>query len=200
MIKKLFLFMCLIGCLGILFFSGCKTADPASYTLTVTTGTGVSGTPATGSYPYTENDTVNYSYSAMTGYGNLQVTLDGAPVANAGTIAMTSSHTLNTTADIDIRGNWTGRFYFEGDDCHFAVTFSGGISSGATYGMFDWQGDSVNGNFTLSGNQVDFDLIYYGGDASLTCSGTLSDVNHMNGNWIWTDPGGSVAETFTLER
>jgi hypothetical protein len=200
MLKKFLLVFCLASCLGILFFSGCKTADPASYTLTVTMGNGVTGTPATGSYTYTENDTVNYSYSAQTGYGGLTVTLDGAPVANAGTIAMTSSHTLNAAALIDIRGNWTGRFYFEGDDCHFMVTFSGGVSSGATYGMFDWQGDFVNGNFTLSGNQVDFDLIYYGGDASLTCSGILSDVNHMSGDWTWVEPGWEGSETFTLER
>ena len=45
----------------------------------------------------------------QTGYGNLAVTLDGSPVANAGTIAMTSSHTLAATAVIDVRGTWNGK-------------------------------------------------------------------------------------------
>ena len=200
MLKKVFLLLCLVGCLGILFFPGCKTADPASYTLTVSVSNGVTGTPAAGSNTYTENDTVNYSYSAQTGYGNLTVTLDGAPVANAGVITMTASHTLAVTATIDVRGLWTGRFYFEGDDCHFAVTYSGGILSGTTYGIFDWQGDYVNGNFTVSGNDIEFDLIYYGGSASLTCMGTFSDVNHMSGDWTWIEPGWEGGETFTLER
>jgi len=187
MLKKILLAFCLASCLGILFFSGCKTADPASYTLTVTMGNGVTGTPATGSYTYTENDTVNYSYSALTGYGNLTVTLDGAPVANAGTIAMTSSHTLNVTADIDVRGQWTGRLNYGPGDAYLTVTFSGGVLSGTTSGMFDFVSGSGNGEFTVSGNQIDFTLRYsfYGTDYVLECTGSLSGINNMSGDWIW---------------
>jgi hypothetical protein len=177
--------MCLLVCVGILFFPGCKTADPASYTLTVSVSNGVIGIPATGSYSYAENDTVSYNYSAQAGYGNLAVTLDGAPVANSGVITMTASHTLAVTAVIDVRGIWTGRFYYLGDDCYFTVTFSGGVLSGATYGMFDWEGAYVNGNFTLSGNDIEFNLIYPSGNAELACTGTLSNPNAMSGDWIW---------------
>jgi len=185
MLKKVFFILCLVVCVGVLFFPGCKTADPANYTLTVSVGDGISGTPATGSYSYVENDVVNYSYTAQAGYGNLAVTLDGAPVANAGVITMTASHTLAVTAVIDVRGLWTGLFYYQTDDCYFTVTFSGGVLSGATYGMFDFEGTYVNGNFTLSGNDIEFNLIYPSGNNELACTGTLSNPNAMSGDWIW---------------
>ena len=187
MFKKLFLLMCLLGCIGVLFFSGCTTAETASYTLTVSVGDGVSGTPATGSYPYTENDTVSYSYTAQSGYGNLTVTLDGAPVAASGVITMAASHTLTVTASIDIRGMWTGRFYAGGGDTYFEVTFSGGIASGTTRGLFDFVPGYGNGTFTVSGNQIEFDLNYYisGIEFRLGCLGTFTNANNMTGDWEW---------------
>jgi hypothetical protein len=198
MTKKLFILMCMLGFVVILSFSGCTTADAANYTLTVTVSNGVTGTPATGSYTYTENDTVNYSYSAQTGYGGLTVTLDGTPVANAGVITMTASHTLAVTADIDIRGLWTGRFYYDGDDCNLEITFSGGVLSGSASGGFEWEGYYGNGDFTLSGNNIEFVMSF--GVAEWTCIGTLSDVNHMSGDWTWITPGWEGVGSFTLER
>jgi hypothetical protein len=68
------------------------------YTLTVTIGEGVTGIPAAGTSTSKKGDTVNYSYSAQSGYGNLSVTLDGAPVAASGTVTMNANHTLAVTA------------------------------------------------------------------------------------------------------
>ena len=203
MLKRVFLLMCLLGCLGILFFTGCTTADTADYILTVTMGSGVSGTPATGSYSYGENDTVTYSYTAQTGYANLTVTLDGAPVGNSGVITMTANHTLNATATVDVRGKWTGRFNYQEGDTYFEVTFSGGILSGTTRGLFDFMPGFGNGTYSLTDNQIEFDLRYSSGgiDARLACTGTFSDANNMNGDWIWSVNGiQQVNDTWNLER
>jgi hypothetical protein len=202
MLRRVFLLMCLLGCLGILFFPGCKTTDDASsYTLTVTLGEGVSGTPAAGSHSYAENDTVSYSYSAQAGYGNLAVTLDGTPLANSGSITITGNHILNATADIDIRGKWTGTFFEPGgDDAYLEVTFSGGILSGTTSGQFDFKAATGNGEFNVSGNQVEF-ILRYSDDSSLSCTATITDVNNMNGNWEFRSPWGFDKDgTFTLQR
>jgi hypothetical protein len=198
MLKRVLFVVFLMACLGILFFSGCKTADPASYTLTVTLGNGVSGTPATGSYTYTEDDTVNYSYTAQAGYGNLTVTLDGAPVAASGTIAMAASHNLNVTADIDVRGQWTGRLNYGAGGAYYTVTFSGGVLSGTTSGMFDFVPGTGTGDFTVSGSQINFTLRYhiYGTDYVLECTGTLSDINTMSGDYTWRDDS-TIYDQFT---
>jgi len=205
MLKRVFMLICLFGCLGILFFTGCTTTDSASdYTLTVTMGSGVSGNPATGSYSYAENDTVSYSYTAQAGYGNLTVTLDGAPVGNSGVVTMTANHTLNATATVDVRGMWSGRFNYLGDDTYFEVTFTGGILSGTTRGLFDFLSGFGNGIYTLSGNEIEFTLryptYYYGEDSWLACSGTFSNANSMSGEWYWTDPYWESSGTFTLQR
>ncbi len=166
---------------GLLIFTGCKnTDDPAQYTLTVTLGEGVTGTPAAGTSTYTENDVVTYNYSAQSGYGNLTVTLDGVSIPASGTITITGNHTLNATSDIDIRGTWTGRF-FAGFDSYIEVTFSGGIFSGTVQGNIDVVAGNGSGNFTITDDQIDFTLQFPGG--TLTFSGTIDSVNHMNGPW-----------------
>lgn len=205
MIKRLFLVMCLLGCTGVLFFSGCTTTETANYTLTVTAGNGVSGTPATGSYSYGENDTVSYSYTAQAGYGNLNVTLDGAPVANSGVVTMTANHTLNASAVVDVRGRWTGQFDYEGGGTYFEVTFTGGILTGTTRGLFDFVPGYGNGTYTVSGNEIGFELRYpnYMGspwDATLTCDGTFSDGNNMSGDWLWEWYVQELSETWSLVR
>ena len=70
------------------------------HTLTVTKGTGVDGTPNSGTYTHNEGDTVNYNYSLQSGYTNLVVTLDDNTVANSGIITMDSEHTLTATATV----------------------------------------------------------------------------------------------------
>ena len=73
-------------------------SGPTTYTLDVTKGAGVNGTPDSGSTTYNEGETVNYSYSLKSGYSNLVVKLDGNTAAASGTITMDSDHTLTATA------------------------------------------------------------------------------------------------------
>lgn len=87
-------------------------------TLTVNLGTGTTGSPAA-TTAYAVGTAVNYAYSTQPGFTNLQVLLDGSPVASSGTVSMNGAHTLAATASVIQR----------------AVTFtagSGGDISGAT--------------------------------------------------------------------
>jgi len=194
--KKTFLYVVVfVALVGLVSFSGCKSADAASYTLTVTVGDGVSGTPVTGSTSYGENDTVTYSYAAQSGYGNLNVTLDGAPVANSGTVTMTANHTLSATADVDIRGNWSGRWTHPGMgiDVAFQATFSGNIQSGDIDGHIEWIGlgaGTERGTFTVTGNTIEFDMNYFYG--TLYFEGTIENAGHMSGTWSATGSSANV--------
>jgi hypothetical protein len=69
-----------------------------NYVLTVAKNAGVNGTPETGAYMYAQGMTVNYSYTAATGYTDLGVKLDNAAVAASGTFIMNANHSLTATA------------------------------------------------------------------------------------------------------
>ena len=75
-----------------------KSKKPEKYTLTVTVGEGVEGSPASGSYTYRDGENVNYNYSLQSGYSNLTVTLDGNQVSESGSITMNQEHTLSVTS------------------------------------------------------------------------------------------------------
>lgn len=193
-----FLFMGLVVT-SLLFLPGCQTTEDVvvQYTLTVNVGEGVNGTPATGSYPYNENDLVPYSYSAQSGYGHLAVTLDGAPVPESGTVTMTGNHQLGATAErlIDIRGFWEGTMYNQSASPFLlSVTFSGTLESGSVSGYGESAGNG-NGEYTVSGDQINFNLQFYSID--VWYQGTITDDNNMNGEWTSSEsPYGS----WELER
>lgn len=67
------------------------------FALTVNLGQGCTGTPAA-TAKFKKNAAVSYSYSTEAGYGNLQVKLDGVPVATSGTVTMDKAHTLDVSA------------------------------------------------------------------------------------------------------
>lgn len=69
-----------------------------NYTLTVTVGEGVTGTPVAGTSTNKKGTAVSYNYSLQSGFSNLSVTLDGAPVAASGTVTMNANHTLAASA------------------------------------------------------------------------------------------------------
>jgi len=199
---KNFFLMTGIILMGLLLFTGCpKSVETSDYTLTVTMGNGVSGNPAAGSYSYAENDTVSYSYTAQAGYGNLTVTLDGAPVGNSGVVTMTANHTLNATATINVLGTWTGLAHNPntsgGSNFFFRCTFSGGVLSGTAHAYIETLGN-LNGEYTVDGNEIATTLCY--GANTLTCTGTFSNVNYMNGDWDWDEYGNPQTGTWYLER
>jgi hypothetical protein len=167
-------------------------------------GAGVTGSPSSGNYSHDLNEVVPYGYSLQPGYRDLTVTLDGADVPANGSVTITGNHTLSATAEaIDIRGKWTGLWEYKGYGTYFEVTFSGDVASGTTSGLFDLLPGMGNGQFTVEGDQVEFTLVYgQFHDVTLTCTGVLTDENHLSGDWILFNPGNpyELDGTWTLER
>jgi len=84
----------LVGAAAVYFLVVKKSKE---YTLTVTLGTGVTGTPAA-TAKYKKDSVVSYTYSAQSGYTNLAVLLDGTAVAASGTVTMSADHSLSISA------------------------------------------------------------------------------------------------------
>ncbi len=104
-----------------------------TYTLTVTRGEGVDGTPASGTTTYDKGSTVSYSYSLQSGYDDLSVLLDGNPVSPSGAISMDRDHTLNASTNklvsVHIESNISGAELYVNDQsqgiltpCDFFIT------------------------------------------------------------------------------
>jgi len=68
------------------------------YKLTVSVGTGVIGTPASGTVTYNKGEKVSYSFKLKDGYKNLRVYLNGSIVAAMGEIEMNRRHYFIATA------------------------------------------------------------------------------------------------------
>ena len=197
--KKSALYLLFFGfIILLLMIPGCKTTeDTVQYTLTVSVGEGVNGNPASGTYTYNANDMVNYGYSLKSGYGDLSVTLDGAPVSESGVITITGNHVLSATATklIDIRGFWKGTMYNQ-DGVPFALeaTFSGTLQSGSVSGFAETAGNA-DGTYTVSGDKIDFAIYFFTID--VWYEGTIDDENHMSGEWTSSQ---SPYGTWELER
>lgn len=188
--KNRLLFLLVVFCsLGLLIHPGCKTAEEAAqYVLTVTVGEGITGTPATGSYSYTDADLVNYSYSLQTGYDNLVVQLDGVTVGSTGIIAMNTNHILTATADeiFDVNGDWSGEVDVSGSGIYaMDVTFSGGYYNGSITGIVDTIPPTGNGTYTITNGSIEFDLDF-GSGMVMNFTGTINSDNNMNGDWTAT--------------
>jgi hypothetical protein len=183
-----------------LFLTGsCSTAEDVQYTLNVTVAAGVTGTPVTGAYTYSENEVVNFSYTLQTGYENLVVTLDGVTVGNSGVITMNTTHTLTVTAEeiFDVSGNWTGEWVYPGSgEFPLECTFTGGYYSGTVNGNMEGGPGYGNGPYTISNGSIEFEFNY--GPGTVFWTGTIDDSDHMSGTWI-AQPGG-VNGNWTLER
>jgi flagellar basal body-associated protein FliL len=150
------------------------------YTLTTTMGTGVNGTPVSGSMKYKNGSTVNYDYSAASGYTNLVVTLDGAAVAANGTVKMDKNHALSATA--------TQSFVL-------AVAKYMGVNGTPDTGMYTYaSGTVINYNYVLASNYID--LVVKLDDAAVAASGTfVMNGNHaLTANATYNDPN----VTYTL--
>lgn len=191
--------MCLILCcvLGLLFQIGCSTAEDTTYTLSVTVGEGITGTPATGSNSYTEGETVSYSYALQTGYENLEVRLDGVVVGNTGVITMNMAHTLTVTADelFNPVGDWEGTLVYSVYDYVLTATFSGGYYSGTVNGTFD-TADDGSGTYSISGNSINFNMVFSWGE--LRFFGSIDDNNNISGTW--EEVGSSYTGNWSLTR
>lgn len=167
---------------GIVTFSGDHTLkaysdDNGTYTLTVTLGTGVTGTPAAGIHSYATGTVVPYSYSVAEGYTNISPLLDAAAVTKSGTITMSANHSMNVTASAiyNVQGSWTlTETYTDGSSFTVAAAFSGDYTHGT---VTDSQGGS--GPYTYDNATVKFTLNFPA--VTYDYSGTFSDANTMSG-------------------
>ncbi len=71
--------------------------DTAAYPLSVSLGAGVSGAPAAGG-SFAAGATIDYAYTLLPGFGNLQVLLDGSAVPASGSFSMTGARALSVSA------------------------------------------------------------------------------------------------------
>lgn len=165
-----------------------KASATRQYTLNVTRGPGVNGTPITGSYTYKVGDVVSYSYSLQTGYKDLAVTLDGLTVPTTGSITMNANRTLAVSAK----------------QYKLTVTRGGGVSGYPGTGNYCYNnGATVNYNYSLQTGYKDLVVrlngvtVYKSGsitmnrDHALTASAveiddppTVSITNPKNGDTI----------------
>jgi hypothetical protein len=206
--SRLFLLMIVLVVFVMNSFS-CKEGDgvDTQYTLIVNISAGVTGTPATGTYTYTQGDLVTYNYTLLPGFSNLTVTLDGSIVAPGGSINMSNNRTLSATAvggsgDFDIRGDWTATETYppEGSQTQ-TFTFTGSKTSGDV--TIEFPG-VARGTYTVTGSSVTFHYTYTDGDSGLEIShnfsGSFTNANNMSGTCSIT--GGSEVQngTWTASR
>ena len=161
-----------------------------NYKLNVSLGVGCTGTPAA-SASYKKGTVVTYDYKPYAGYGNVQVTVDGAAVPNSGTITMDRDKTLSVSAEnLDIRGTWL--FSFTGVDGF--ETFTMICSGSRTSGTWIMVGYSDTGNYTVDGENVAF--VFNG--TPWTFNGKFETKDQMSGTHVWAAIG--VSGTWTAIR
>jgi len=161
-----------------------------NYRLNVNLGVGCSGTPAS-SASYKKGTVVTYNYKPYAGYGNVQVTVDGASVPDSGSITMDRDKTLAVTSDVlDIRGTWvfsfTGVSGFE--------TFTLNCSGTKTDGTWVMVGYSDSGSYVVDGENVTFTF----NGTPWTFSGKFETKDQMTGTHVWSEIG--VSGTWTAIR
>lgn len=193
---------------GIVTFSDDHTLkafsdDNGTYTLTVTLGTGVTGTPAAGIHSYAAGTVVPYSYSTIEGYTNIQPLVDAVAVTKSGTITMSANHSVNVTASAiyNVQGSWAlTETYTDGSSFTVTAAFSGDYAHGT---VTDSQGGS--GTYAYDNATLTFTLVFP--NVTYEYSGTFSDSNTMSGTgkryqtsdnvvtgtWIATRNASSVA-------
>jgi hypothetical protein len=167
---------------GIVTFSGDHTLkafsdENGTFTLTVSLGTGVTGTPASGIHSYAAGTVVHYSYSLAAGYTNLSPLLDAVGVTSSGNVTMSANHSINVTASAiyNIQGAWNlTETYTDGSSFNVAATFSGDFAKGT---VTDSQGG--RGTYTYDNATVKFTLVFP--DVTYQYTGTFSDSNDMSG-------------------
>ncbi len=98
----------LITILGLVLSSvSCDFGVP-DFKLTVFLEEGVTGTPDTGEYTYSELEVVNYSYTPLNSLHTVEAFLNDNRMNSVGVITMYNSLTL-TARLVDLRGSWNVR-------------------------------------------------------------------------------------------
>lgn len=151
------------------------------YTLTVTLGTGCTGTPAS-TTKYSKGVVVTYNYSASAGYF-AQVKLDGVDVPASGTVIMDKDKALTVSAEPDIRGTWSIAFSATNTykNWTWTMTFTGSDPKNGS-AIFS----SYVGTYTVDGNNVSIKFNLFSPN-DLVMTGTFSSINAMSGTAVLTN-------------
>ena len=117
----------ILGITMVLCLSGCKDFGVPDYELNIQMGSGVEGTPASGTYTYKDLTTIDYNYTPINDEHQVELWVNGSRWLAAGTFTMYTN--LDVVVQIiDIRGTWdfilTSSDTDE-EDMEFSVTFSG---------------------------------------------------------------------------
>jgi hypothetical protein len=148
------------------------------FQFTVSVGTGITGTPETGSYYYDAGEQIDYSYSLEDGYTNLRVSFDGENIASTGTITISQEHTLFVFSEKEfyIQGSWTlAEEYEDGSAFTVTATFTGDTETGTVV-----DSDGGTGTYTVSGGSVYFIIEYP--DVIYEYTGDFFDEENMGGD------------------
>lgn len=162
------------------------------YDLTVTLGTGVTGSPAAGVTTHKEMTSVAYSYAEASGYTNLKVQVDGVDASAQGTLLMDRGHALSATAEKipDASGQW---------QLTFTMVKKGTVTTVATFipnppyirgfvrtsgGGFDY---SVGGHYELKGREI---VMWFGSYYNVySFNGSLNDDDNRMSGLCWIESG-----------
>jgi hypothetical protein len=123
---------------AILYFSVIKKPE---YSLSVSKGKGIGGTPVVGTFVYKKGKKVHYLFWLDYGYRNLKVMLDNAETAASGEIEMDRDHVLTVTSE--------EQFY------DLTVTTNEGVTGTPATGTYSCKaGTSVNYNYVLANGYI----------------------------------------------
>jgi len=163
--------------------AGCNFLGHPDYELAVTIEPGVTGTPASGVYTYTELEEVSYSYTPVNAKHTVQVLVDDGKEDAIASFTIYKNTTLVARL-FDVRGTWKISYYLSTNSTvnEFTVTFSGSDILNGTFS--DSRGhhgtwDAASGVFTFTFS--DFESYKYTG-ALLAMSGTWSNGT-VTGTW-----------------
>jgi len=139
-------------------------AASKTFTLNVTKGVGVDGSPDSGTTFHNDGASITYNYTLQTGYKDLVVKLDGLDIPASGAIIMNRDHTLTASAGkayiltvtkgtgvigIPVSGTYS---YKDGE----TVNYSYGLQSGYENLIVTIDGYQVasSGIITMSANHI----------------------------------------------
>lgn len=151
-----------------------KKNSEQNYSLTVSKGDGVSGTPENGVVNYNSGETISYSYSLQNGYNDLIVKLDGAVVAASGTVMMNANHTLAVSATPNSSTTYT-----------LTVSLGTGTSGTPTSSGSYAQGAAVNYSYSLQSGyknlvvKLDEAVVAAGGAFTMNANRALKTTAEM---------------------
>lgn len=154
-------------------------ADPeaSAFSLTVSVGSGVSGTPTTGTTFYLPNAQVPYSYSLKENYTNLKVMFEGVEIPSSGSVTILKNSALAALATLhfDIRGVWSiSESYSDGSSFAVTMTFTGTDLEGT---VLDSNGGS--GTYTVQGTYITINLNYPA--VNYLYNGLFADKDNISG-------------------